>query len=91
MNKAILITPVITILLGAIPSAMAKQYDGNSGGYSYTSTQYSSSDDGQSHYNNGYTTGWYQAQTDSNNAVYSYDSGGDPNQGMYQTSYTRLL
>lgn len=81
MNKSILIIPVVAILLGAIPSAMAKQYDGNSGGYSNTSTQYSSSNDGQSHYNNGYTAGWYTAQSDWNNNVYSTDSGGNPNQG----------
>jgi hypothetical protein len=67
-------------LITIVPhTAMAKHYDTSN--YSYTSTQYSNSNDGQSHYNNGYNDGWYTAQSDWNNNVYAAASGGDPNQG----------
>lgn len=82
MNKSILIAlPVIAILLGAIPSAMAET--------------------NSHHYNVGYNDGWYTAQSDWNNNVYSAGSGGNPNQGCtsdhtqqycngYYDGYTKL-
>lgn len=97
---------LITILSPHQQAAMAKKYDGNNNSYSYTSTQYSNnngccSNDGQLRYNNGYNDGWYTAQSDWNNNVYSTDSGGDPNQGCtrhhtqeycngYYAGYTKL-
>jgi hypothetical protein len=77
VNKAILIPPVVVILLVVIPSAVAYKYDDNS---------YSSYQQSNINYNNGYNAVWYQAQTDwnSNTTVPGYwQSGGDPNQGCY--------
>jgi hypothetical protein len=57
MNKVILITPVVVILLVINSSALAYKYDDNS---------YSSYQQSNINYNNGYNAGWYQAHTDWN-------------------------